>query len=206
MEVTRTVLRSAAARVAEEAPSPTTAYSLDSWATASLRPVAEDSFFVDNDPEPDDDWDEPAPLERVLSRDFPTYELPAWSLQEREEVVTQWFRQMEYRIKWIFYREEREGINRTRFINAFSPDDFKTRAAKAGRPHPLDTETSKFYDWNLGGSDFIMRLESFEIKNRPVLRLHFIHRPTDKEVCYEDRIWDGDAYYRECNQVWANTN
>lgn len=136
--------------------------------------------------------------------DFPSYELEGWDMGERDTVANNWQRQMSYRLQWIFYREEREGVSRTRYIRPFCPDDFKEKVNKTTSSHPMNTPTSTFYDWKIGGTDFVMRLESFKVRNRDCLRCHFIHKPTDKEICYQDRYWDGSAY-QEANMVWASS-
>jgi hypothetical protein len=136
--------------------------------------------------------------------DFPVHVLPKWDMNERDSVANIWSRQMDYRLRWIFYREEREGVNRTRYINPFSPDDFKTRIEKTSEPHPANTPTSTFYDWKIGGAEFLMRLERLHIKDEECLRCHFIHKSSGKEICYQDRVWDGQTY-NEVNITWADS-
>jgi hypothetical protein len=148
-------------------------------------------------------FEEP-PFYSMKADDFPPYDLPRWNMTEREEASKSWFGVMEHRMRWIFHREEREGITRTRYINPFSPTDFNNRAAKAKSAHPLDNESSKFYDWNIGGTDFIVRMEMFDIKGATCLRCHYIYRPNGKELVYEDKVWNEERFV-DRNIVWAGT-
>jgi hypothetical protein len=152
-----------------------------------------------------EDWrdEEVMPYDEPSAKDFPAHELPKWNMNERDNAANIWSRQMDYRLRWIFYREEREGVNRQRYISPFSPDDFKQRVEKTSEPHPANTPTSTFYDWKIGGSDFLVRLESFNLKGRECLRCHFIYKLNSKELCYQDRVWDGGVY-REINVTWAD--
>lgn len=181
---------------------------------SSQSAVAHD-WFIPNDEavmsEPSNDFmdepdygEEPDSFHEVRGTDFPAYDIPRWSMDEREAAVNTWFRQMEYRLKWIFYREEREGVGRLRFTQPFNPEDFKTRVEKSMKEHPMNTDTNKFYDWNIGGSDFVMRLELFSLNERTCLRCHFIYKPSELELLYQDRLWDGQ-FFREMNIVWANS-
>jgi hypothetical protein len=141
--------------------------------------------------------------ESVYNRSlFNELDLPIINKQTRENLVDMWFKYIEYRIRWIFQRQEKDGLDRQRFIAPFSPDDFIGRISKKLNPHEMDTETNIFYDWNIGGTDFTMRLESFNVVDRHCLRCHFIHNPSKTELCYQDRVWDG-GMFREVNMQWA---
>ncbi len=170
----------------------------------TVRAVEPPTAPWDSDSELIDNEEEFFGLEEVAPRDFPSYQIESvWNAQERENAVNAFFR-MEYRLKWIFYRQEKEGVNRTRFINPFSPEDFDLRVAKAPAPHRMNTATSTFYDWNLGGTDFIMRLERLDIKETPCLRCHFIHKHSKKELCVQDRIYE-DGVFKVINITWARS-
>jgi hypothetical protein len=140
---------------------------------------------------------------RELSEeDMPAFELPRWAnAPERERVVELYFKHMEYRLNWIFLRQEREGFTR-RQVQPFSRQDFLDKVAKSTRPHPLNTEASMFYDWNFGATDFILRLENFEIDGIDCMRCHFIYKPNMLEIGYQDRYWNGECY-QEINIEWA---
>jgi hypothetical protein len=169
----------------------------------------EDNAFTDEvtrrygDDDDDDRDDEPQTNSRkqqVTAKDFPAHDLPAWDKNEINDVIDKYIKQVEYRLRWIFDREEREGVRR-RNVAPFSPDDFRAKAEKAVKAHPLNTETSTFYDWNFGSTDFIMRLESFSLNDKNCLRCHFIYKPNGLEAGYEDRIFTG--VYRILNIKWA---
>jgi hypothetical protein len=196
---TRNILR----RAARDLPVTTSLASSDADVEAFFDD-SDNNVVMDN---PFDSYDSERMVEEmpyVSVSDFPSHELPKWDMSERDIAANAWSRQMDYRLRWIFYRDEREGVNRTRYIQPFSPDDFKHRVEKTSEPHPKNTETSTFYDWKIGGADFLMRLEQMVIKNSECLRCHFIYKPTGKELCYQDRVWDGSVY-SEFNMKWADS-
>lgn len=152
----------------------------------------------------EDEGTEAEEFREITASDFPEYNIPSWDNSEhRETVVNLYLKQMGYRLRWIFYREEKEGFRRrSHGVKPFGKEDFLDRCYDRGCSHPLDTEDSKFYDWNIGASDFILRFECFRIRDRDALRIHFIHRDTMKEICYQDRLWDG-VQYNKIAQFWA---
>ena len=166
-------------------------------------PALDDCDDDDCDNDNDIDDNEP-PFGEVSAGDFSELQLPTWEREEKDAAAKEWVCQMEYRMRWIFYREEREGINRRRYASCFSPEEFAHRVEKRGKAHSLDSDTAKFYDWLIGGSNFIMRLESFKINDRHCLRCHYIHKQSNKELCCVDRVWDGDLY-KEINASWARS-
>ncbi|RPK20135.1 hypothetical protein [Paenibacillus xylanexedens] len=168
--------------------------------------IMDGMIFESVSPSEDEENEDFSEEEGVAPSDFPSYQFESkWEAVERESVVNAFFREMEHRLKWIFYRQEKEGVSRTRFINPFSPEDFDCRVEKASAPHRLNTETSTFYDWNIGGTDFIMRLEKLTIKKTICLRCHFIHKTTKKEICVQDRAYI-EGVFREINMNWAKSD
>lgn len=143
----------------------------------------------------------------LTSVDLPAYEIPLWeSAEQREDVSDLYFKQVDYRLKWIFYREEKEGFRRRSYgVMPFCRQDFLDKVAKKGEPHPLNTDDSTFYDWNIGATDFILRFENFEVEEVDCMRIHFIHKGTNKEICFQDRVWDGQ-FYQSISQQWAEIN
>lgn len=159
----------------------------------------EEDPFYGEEFEPEEDWSE------IVASDFPQYEIPhKWTPEARDEATDSYLSNMTYRLRWVFERREKDGLQRTRYVQPFSPEDFEQRLQKAATPHRLNTPTNVFYDWNMGGVDFILRMERMTIKGRVCLRLHLIHKQTKKELGYQDRFFDGE-YFREVNMVWAST-
>jgi hypothetical protein len=104
-----------------------------------------------------------------------------------------WYRSCEYKDNWIFSRREREGFNR-RNIGQFGLDDVVSKIAKSRTEHPLNTEHSKFYDWKLGGTDWILRLELFNEEDTYFLVSRYIYKPTNAEIKFDVRFWNGERF------------
>lgn len=167
---------------------------------------AEDDPF-DNDSGSDEDYDSEDGIPRwktITPDDFHGYEIQPWTSEiEREQVTDLYFKQIEYRLRWIFSREEKEGFRRRSYgVKPFSRQDFLEKVAKRGVEHELNTSSSAFYDWNIGATDFILRLESFVINGIDAMRVHFIYKVNRMEIGYQDRIWDG-SQYQQVAQQWA---
>ncbi len=158
----------------------------------------------DEDENEDEDCNDTPKWKTIKPNDFPAYNIPTWkSEDEREEVVDRYFKQVEYRLRWIFYREEREGFRRrSHGIQPFNRQDFMDKVAKKGIVHELNTAESTFYDWNIGATDFILRFENFRVDGIDAMRIHFIYKSNRLEVGYQDRIWDG-RQYQDVTQQWA---
>jgi hypothetical protein len=154
-------------------------------------------------------------MEIVRGENFPKPTFVNWNdNQELSEVIDDWYRNVEYKEQWIFSRREREGFNR-RNIGQFSLDDVLARISKRRNPHPLDTSNSKIYDWKLGGTDWILRLELFTFDNDGLIEgledydetMHFlvcrhIYKPTNTEVKYDVRYWNGEKF-RRVTDLWT---
>lgn len=143
-------------------------------------------------------------LEAILDENFPKPNFSEWSSsKELSKVQRDWLGNIQYRVNWIFDRREREGFNR-RNIEYFSIEDIeaKLRKRKTGT-HELDNELSKFYDWHLGGTDWILRLEYLTINDSPFLIVRSIHKPSNKEVLYEIRNWD-EGRFKQLSQIWSS--
>lgn len=129
-------------------------------------------------------------MDIVRGDDFPKPQFKTWSSRnELGRIIDDWYRNIEYRDRWIFSRREREGFNR-RNIGHFSLEDVMARMSKRKDAHELDTETSKFYDWRLGGTEWILRLELIHKEEIHLLISHYIHKPTNSEISYAVRYWD----------------
>lgn len=129
-------------------------------------------------------------MDIVRGDDFPKPQFKTWSSRnELDRIIDDWYRNIEYRDRWIFSRREREGFNR-RNIGHFSLEDVMARMSKRKGAHELDTETSKFYDWRLGGTEWILRLELIHKEEIYLLISHYIHKPTNSEISYAVRYWD----------------
>jgi hypothetical protein len=140
--------------------------------------------------------------EIVRGENFPRPNFRDWdSEREYEEINHDWCANVDYREQWIFSRREREGFNR-RNIGYFNLDDVMARMSKRKNPHPLDSSFSKFYDWKLGGTDWILRLELFQHEQHYFLIVRHIHKPTDTELKFDVRYWNGERF-KEINSVWC---
>lgn len=165
----------------------------------SIEPLLEDMFA---DEESDEDTQLEASTQEHREEIFLPLVLPEWdSRDDMDMAANKYVSQMGYRLRWIFYRQEREGVTR-RQIPPFSKQDFFDKKRKSMGIHLLDSAESVFYDWNLGATDFIVRLELFT-KNEQMLRCHFIYKPNMMELCYTDRLWDGEFFVEHGNSVWA---
>lgn len=143
--------------------------------------------------------------EVVRGENFPRPNFKDWSdNQELGEVFNDWYSNIEYREHWIFSRREREGFNR-RNVDVFSLDDVMARLSKRKKPHVLDSSFSKFYDWKLGGTNWILRLELFQHKQLHFLIVRHIHRPTDTEIKFDVRYWSGNGHFKSLNSVWTES-
>lgn len=129
-------------------------------------------------------------------------ELEGWDdMDTLDNACARYHQTLEYRIKWIFDREEKEGFIR-RQVSPFSVVDFTNKANKQN--NSLNTDSRIFYDWKLGGSDFMLRLEKFEQDGNTYLRVHVLDNKNDgKQLCYQDRYWDGNKFYY-LNHIWAD--
>lgn len=126
------------------------------------------------------------------------------SKQEFSEIMDNWYSNVEYREHWIFSRREREGFNR-RNIGQFSLDDVMARISKRRKPHALDSQFSKFYDWKLGGTDWVLRLELFQHEQYYFLITRHIHKPTDIEIKFDVRYWsDNNKKFKAINSIWSD--
>jgi hypothetical protein len=138
----------------------------------------------------------------VRGENFPKPNFKDWANnREFEKVLNDWYTNVEYREHWIFSRREREGFNR-RGISQFSLDDVMARISKRKKPHELDTKTSKFYDWKLGGTDWILRLELFQHEQHYFLIVRHIHTPSNVEIKFDVRYWY-DNKFKPLNALWA---
>jgi hypothetical protein len=130
---------------------------------------------------------------RSIGDKFPRPNFKDWSSKrELTDIVNDWYRSVEYREQWIFARREREGFNR-RQVNQFSLDDVISRMNKRRNGHQLDSDNSKFYDWKLGGTDWILRLELFVHEQDYFLISRYIHKPSNVEIKYDVRYWSESA-------------
>lgn len=130
---------------------------------------------------------------------FPKPNFTRWrSERQFNDVNNSWHSTARHREAWIFHRTEREGFNR-RNIEAFTLDDLNSRLTKRAG-HELDTETSKFYDWKLGGIDWTLRLEKFthtiDGNEFVFLIARSIHTPSDKEFRYQIMLWENNKFKR----------
>jgi hypothetical protein len=133
-------------------------------------------------------------MEIIRGENFPKPNFKDWSSRkELQDIVNDWFRNIEYREQWIFSRREREGFNR-RNVGMFNLDDVMARMTKRKNGHPLDTEKSKFYDWKLGGTDWTLRLELYQHEQYYFLISRYIHKPTHAEIKYDVRYWSGNSF------------
>jgi hypothetical protein len=138
----------------------------------------------------------------VRGENFPKPNFKDWANnKEYEQAMNDWYTNVEYREHWIFSRREREGFNR-RGISQFSLDDVMARISKRKKPHELDTKTSKFYDWRLGGTDWILRLELFQHEQHYFLIIRHIHTPSNTEIKFDVRYWWNDKF-KPLNALWA---
>jgi hypothetical protein len=96
-----------------------------------------------------------------------------------------------HRRNWIFDRIEREGFERRR-LGKFSLEDLLERIEK--KSHNLSNEVSKFYDWTLGGTEYIIRLEYIKQNNCDLLVCHYIYTPTQKTYRQDLRFWNGQRF------------
>jgi hypothetical protein len=130
----------------------------------------------------------------VRSEGFPRPNFIDWSNnRELQNIIDDWYRNVEYKEQWIFSRREREGFNR-RNIGYFNLDDVMSRLNKRRKPHELDTEKSKFYDWKLGGTEWILRLELYQHEQHQFLISRYIHKPSNAEIKYDVRYWNGEKF------------
>lgn len=133
-------------------------------------------------------------MDIVRQDDFPKPNFKDWvSNKELHDIIDNWYRNVDYREQWIFARREREGFNR-RNIRPFSLDDIMARMTKRKNSHHLNTDKSKFYDWKLGGTEWLLRLELFQEKDNYFLISHYIHKPSNVEIKYDVRYWNGDRF------------
>lgn len=140
--------------------------------------------------------------EIVRGENFPKPNFKDWSSdRELGGVVDDWYRNVEYREQWIFSRREREGFNR-RNVGFFSLDDVMSRMTKRKKGHELDTETSKFYDWKLGGTDWVLRLELYQHEQYYFLITRHIHKPTNIEIKYDVRYWSQNKF-KVASTMWT---
>jgi hypothetical protein len=132
--------------------------------------------------------------QKVRSEGFPRPNFINWmDRSELNNIVNDWYRNVEYKEHWIFSRREREGFNR-RNIGFFSLEDVMSRLSKRKRPHELDTKKSKFYDWKLGGTDWTLRLELYQDEEQYFLISRYIHNPSNAEIKYDVRYWNIDRF------------
>lgn len=140
--------------------------------------------------------------EIVRESTFPRPSFKDWSdRNEMENIINDWYRNVEYREQWIFSRREREGFNR-RNVGYFNLDDVLARISKRKKPHELDSSFSKFYDWRLGGTEWMLRLELFEYEDKHFLIIRHIHRPTNTEMKFDVRYWNGQMF-KQINYLWT---
>lgn len=155
-------------------------------------PDDEDMEFHDDDGYDDDYDDEPRPKRRRIGQRMPTkLNLPRWKYSEREQVMDHW-PELEMRMQWIFDRVEREGFTRNQ-IQPFSVADLLVKLKRQPK-HQLNNDSSQFYDWHIGGTDFILRLESYIENDEEQLRCHYVYSKNGMTVGYADRVWDGARF------------
>lgn len=142
-------------------------------------------------------------LRDVIRKDsFPKPNFSDWSSSRKlEQAQHNWHEHVEFRQKWIFDRREKEGFNR-RNVAQFSVTDLEEKITKRKKEHELDNEVSKFYDWCLGGTEWILRLEYVTLENEKFLICRHIHKPSDKEVFYEIRYWTGSKF-KQLYCLWS---
>ncbi|MNS62228.1 hypothetical protein D3C71_1326820 [compost metagenome] len=173
------------------------------WRIAESVPDADVDFMerpeIDDDPFSNTDEEMGVKEEKAP---FSSPSLPLWeSRNDMDVAANKYVSQLDYRLRWIFYRQEREGVTR-RQIPPFNREDFYEKKGKAMSPHLMDSDTNHFYDWNIGSTDFIMRIE-MSTEYPEWMRCHFIYKPTMLELCYADRRWDGDFFSEHGVPVWA---
>lgn len=137
-------------------------------------------------------------LSVIKSEDFPKPNFVNWSSQsDLSEIIDDWYQNVEYKEQWIFSRREREGFNR-RNIGHFSLEEVKAK---------LNKRKSNIYDWKLGGTDWVLRLELHEVDREEhgllyYLITRYIHKPTNKEVKFDVRYWTGTKFNSLIN-MWS---
>jgi hypothetical protein len=133
-------------------------------------------------------------MELITSDIFPRPNFVDCSNEDqRSEAIDDWYRNVEYKDNWIFSRREREGFNR-RNIGHFSLDDVMSRISKRRNKHQLDNEHSTFYDWKLGGTDWILRLELFQYEEKTFLISRYIYKPNNTEMKFDVKLWSGSQF------------
>jgi hypothetical protein len=147
-------------------------------------------------------------LSVIKGEDFPKPQFVNWqSERELREIINDWYSNIEYKEQWIFSRREREGFNR-RNVGQFSLEEVQEKLRKRkNNSHPLDTTKSQIYDWKLGGTDWLLRLELVEVDKEEHGLMHYlicryVHKPTNKEVKYDVRYWTGSKFNSLLN-LWS---
>lgn len=117
--------------------------------------------------------------------------MPRYSRDDYHQMRNSYNAQVQHRRNWIFERIEREGFERRR-LDKFSLEDLLDKLEK--KNHILNTDTSKFYDWKLGGTEYIIRLEHIAKDGCDILICHYIHTPTNKLFRKDTRFWNGSRF------------
>jgi len=159
-------------------------------------------------------YEPPRPRRNSNYLNLPDVRLEPWG-EDMSEVWRAYESQLRNRVNWIFNRYEPENGGFTRHLRTgsgaervppFSLDDLLRKISK---PHPMDTEESKFYDWKFGRCDFILRIEYFTKqftqdansdvdyeRTRHYIRTWYIHRPTGKTFGCAVRLWNGREFHQ----------
>lgn len=140
--------------------------------------------------------------EIILGEDFPRPSFPN-KVDNYHNLLENYQRHAEHKEGWIFNRREREGFNR-RNIGLFVLDDVKKKMDKRKSPHHLDNENSQFYDWILGGTDWILRLELYSKDEYQFLICRFLHGASQQEIKYSINFWHNDEKFVRVADVWAD--
>ena len=154
----------------------------------------EDDYFeeYDSEEEPHSTYDVAYNAFRELGLLREDFEMPRYKREHYNELRRSYNQNVEYRRGWIFDRIEREGFERRR-LGKFSLDDLLERIGKRAE-HKLNNETSKFYDWKLGGTEYIIRLEYIQRDGVHLLVCHYIYTPTDEIYRKDLRFWNGQKF------------
>jgi hypothetical protein len=142
----------------------------------------------------------------LRSENFPRPNFQNWSSRnELQEIINNWYENVEYKENWIFSRREREGFNR-RNIGQLHLDDIMARISKRKNGHSLDNELSKFYDWKLGGTEWILRLELLQLKEKHFLISRYIHKPSNAEIRHSIRYWsESHQMFRHVQTIFSES-